>query len=72
VAEREHENREVVGARIELELASKLLRGRVEAADDNLLLVRWDSGGVTTLRRKGVESQIMGHYGVSAFEVATD
>jgi hypothetical protein len=72
MAHHEHIRDAVVGVRIELQQAAKILRGTVEAADEDVLLIRWDSGGVTTLRNEGAESHVIGHYGVSAFEVAPE
>jgi hypothetical protein len=65
VSEQESTRRPAVGLRIELQQASKILRGTVEQADDELLLVRWDSGGFSTLRADRAGQHITGRDGVS-------
>jgi hypothetical protein len=75
MAEQEDSGRPVVGLRIELERGARTLRGTVEQANNDLLLVRWDSGGISTLRRdRGLPRVVghYGHYGVSALDVAAD
>jgi hypothetical protein len=72
MVEQEHIGSCGVGLRIELQQGAKTLRGTVEEANNDLLLVRWDSGGLSTLRRKQGLPHVIGHHGVSALDVAAE
>jgi len=55
----------VIGDRIEMTRGDTTLRGVVEHAENDCVLVRWDEGGASTIRVDRSPPRVLGHYGTS-------